>query len=262
MSTRESAPIGAPCWADLWTSDVVGSARFYGELFGWEAEEPNPEFGGYFMFTRNGVPTAGGMGDMGDTPEMRANNTWKVYLATEDMAKTIEAAKAGGAQITVPAMEVGDVGVQAVLIDPTGAGVGAWQAREFPGFTVLNEHGAPSWFELLTRDHAAAVDFYRNVFHWQTNAVGDSDEFRYTTMSDPRGEGDLAGIMDAAGFLAPDAPSHWSIYWEVDDAMAVVKRVKELGGSVVMDAEDTPYGRLATVADPAGAQFKLRQVTS
>ncbi len=29
-------------------------------------------------------------------------------------------------------------------------------------------------------------------------------------------------------------------------------------GSVVMDAEDTPYGRLAVVTDPTGAQFKLR----
>jgi uncharacterized protein len=34
-----------------------------------------------------------------------------------------------------------------------------------------------------------------------------------------------------------------------------------LGGSLVADAEDTPYGRLATVSDPAGAQFKLRTVT-
>ena len=57
MTTRDSAPIGAPCWADLWTSDVEGSRRFYSELFGWEANEPSPEFGGYFMFTRNGVPT-------------------------------------------------------------------------------------------------------------------------------------------------------------------------------------------------------------
>lgn len=54
-------------------------------------------------------------------------------------------------------------------------------------------------------------------------------------------------------------PSHWSVYWEVDDADAVVTKVKALGGSVVMDATDTPYGRLATVTDPAGAQFKLRR---
>src|SRR5579859_213502 len=118
MPTRDHAPIGSPCWADLWTSDVEGSRRFYSELFGWEAQAPSPEFGGYFMFTRNGVPVAGGMGDMGD---MRANDTWSIYLATDDIAKTVEAAEAEGAQILGPAMPVADLGTQAVLIDPTGA---------------------------------------------------------------------------------------------------------------------------------------------
>ncbi|HLM95891.1 MAG TPA: VOC family protein [Acidimicrobiales bacterium] len=256
MPTRHSAPTGSPCWVDLWTSDVEGSRTFYSELFGWEAQEPSPEFGGYFMFTRDGVPVAGAMGDMGD---MAANDTWKVYLHTDDVAKTLEAAVAEGAQVVAPAMPVADLGTQAVLIDPTGADLGAWQPGTFPGFTVLNEHGAPSWFELHTRDHATAVAFYRSVFGWDTDTVGDSDEFRYTTMRDPSGDGELAGIMDASAFLPEGAPAHWSVYWEVDDSDRTVAKVKALGGSVVMDAVDTPYGRLATVADPAGAQFKLRR---
>jgi predicted enzyme related to lactoylglutathione lyase len=255
MPTRDSAPLGSPCWADLWTSDVEGSRKFYSDLFGWEAQEPSPEFGGYFMFTRNGVPAVGAMGDMGD---MKANDTWSIYLNTDDIAKTVAAAETEGAQVIAPVMAVADLGSQAVLIDPTGAHVGAWQPGTFPGFTVLDEHGAPSWFELHTRDHAAAVDFYRSVFHWDTSVVGDSDEFRYTVMRNPGGEGELAGIMDASAFLPEGVPSHWSVYFEVDDADATIAKVKALGGSVVVDAEDTPYGRLATVADPAGAQFKLR----
>jgi uncharacterized protein len=254
MPTRDIAPIGAPCWADLWTSDVEGSRTFYRELFGWEAQEPSEEFGGYFMFTREGVPVAGGMGDMGD---MRADNTWKIYLATDDINKTVEAAQAEGAVIIGPSMAVADLGTQAVLIDPTGAPLGAWQPGTFQGFAVLNEPGAPSWFELHTREHAAAVAFYRSVFRWDTSAVSDSDEFRYTVMRDPRGEGELAGIMDAASFLPEGRPAHWSIYWGVEDAHASVAKVKALGGSVVTDPEDTPYGRLATVRDPAGAEFKL-----
>jgi len=255
MPTRDSAPIGSPCWADLWTSDVEGSRKFYSDLFGWEAQEPSPELGGYFMFTRNGVPTAGAMGDMGD---MRANNTWNIYLDSDDIAKTIDAAEAEGAQVIAPAMPVADLGTQAVLIDPTGAHLGAWQPGTFPGFTVLNEHGAPSWFELLTRDYAGAVAFYRSVFRWETDTVGDSDEFRYTTMRDPRGAGELAGIMDAKAFLPEGEPANWSIFWEVDDVAATLAQVKALGGSVVTDARDTPYGRLAAAADPAGALFKLR----
>ncbi len=255
MPTRDSAPIGSPCWADLWTSDVEGSRRFYGELFGWEAQEPSPEFGGYFMFTRDGVPTAGAMGDMGDGP---ADNSWRIYLDTDDIAKTLAAAEAGGAQVISPAMPVADLGTQAVLVDPTGAHLGAWQPGTFPGFTVLGEHGAPSWFELHTRDYEAAVAFYRSV---STTTVADSDEFRYATMRDPGGGDDLAGIMDASAILPEDAPAHWSVYWEVADADASVAKVKVLGGSVVTDAENSPYGRLATVADPAGARFRPRSTS-
>ncbi|HXZ83612.1 MAG TPA: VOC family protein [Acidimicrobiales bacterium] len=259
MPSREKAPIGAPCWTDLWTSDVEVSRRFYSELFGWRAEEPNAEFGGYFMFSRAGVPVAGGMGDMGD---MRANDTWKVFLASDDIARTADAAASSGARIAAPPMAVDDLGSQFVLVDPTGAEVGVWQAGTFPGFTVLAEHGAPSWFELLTRDHAAAVAFYRTVFGWDTSSVGDSDEFRYTTMRDPSGEGELAGIMDASASLPSGAPAQWVVYWDVDDISVAIATVRSLDGSVVTDVEDTPYGLLATVADPLGAQFKLHATAS
>src|SRR5579872_917635 len=123
MPTRDSAPNGSPCWIDLWTSDVGGSRRFYAELFGWQAEEPSAEFGGYFMFTRDGVPVAGGMGGM---PEMPAQNVWRAYVATDDITKTIETAEAEGAQLVVPSMPVADLGVQGMLIDPTGATIGLW----------------------------------------------------------------------------------------------------------------------------------------
>jgi uncharacterized protein len=255
MPSRTSAPIGSPCWVDLFTSDVEGSRRFYSELFGWTAEAPSPEFGGYFMFTRNGAPVAGGMGDMGD---IKATNSWSIYLATDDIAKTLEVAEAEGAQTISPAMAVADLGTQAILNDPTGAHLGVWQPGTFPGFTVLGEQSAPGWFELHTRDFDKAVAFYRSAFRWDTQDIGDGHDFRYTVMRNPSGPGELAGIMDAKGSLPEGAPAFWSVYWHVDDAPATVARVKALGGSVVMDVDDTPYGRLATVKDPAGAEFKLR----
>lgn len=84
------------------------------------------------------------MGDMGD---MKANDTWKIYLATDDMAKTVETAQAKGAEVIGPSMAVADLGTQAVLVDPCGAHLGVWQPDTFQGFTVLGEPGTPSWFE-------------------------------------------------------------------------------------------------------------------
>jgi predicted enzyme related to lactoylglutathione lyase len=150
---------------------------------------------------------------------------------------------------------VGDLGTMAVVADPGGAGIGVWQPGLHQGFGVFGEPGAPSWFELHTRDYELAVAFYRNVFRWDTHSVGDTPEFRYTTLK--HGESWLAGIMDASAFLAEGSPAHWSVYFGVEDADAALKRIVDLGGSIVAPAEDTPYGRLATATDPTGAQFKL-----
>jgi hypothetical protein len=254
MPTRETAPIGAPCWIDLQTSSAERSRDFYGRLFGWTADEPAEQFGGYFTFSRDGVPVAGCMPSQpGDAP----TDFWSVYLSTDDAAKTLDAVAPAGGQVVVPAMAVGDLGTMAIVTDAGGAVVGLWQPNQFAGITVLGEPGAPSWFELLTRDYQAAIGFYREVFRWDTTAISDTPELRYTTLRDPGSDGWLAGIMDAAGFLPDGAPAAWSVYIGVDDADATLAKAAELGGSIVAAAQDTPYGRLATAADPAGAQFKL-----
>ncbi len=101
-----------------------------------------------------------------------------------------------------------------------------------------------------------AVQFYRDVFKEDARAMSDAPEFRYTTLND--GEDQVAGIMDASMF-PPEAPSGWSIYFGTDDTDKSLVRIVDLGGKVVLPAEDTPYGRLAQASDPTGALFKLVQ---
>jgi uncharacterized protein len=212
------------------------------------------EFGGYFNFRRNDVLVAGCMASQ---PGAGQPDVWSVYLATDDAAKTLEAASANGGQVQVEAMTVADLGTMAYLSDPGGATVGIWQPGRHPGFTVLGEAGAPSWFELHTRDYERAVDFYRAVFGWDTKVLSDTPQFRYTTFR--RRDDWLAGINDASimGSLGEGAPAHWSVYFGVDDTDAALARVKELGGSIVRPAEDTPYGRLGAATDSTGAPFSL-----
>jgi predicted enzyme related to lactoylglutathione lyase len=252
MPTRDTAPVGAPCWVDLATSDTERSRDFYCQLFGWTAEEPNEQFGGYFNFAKDGVRIAG---CMASRPGVGVPDVWSVYLATDDAGKTVDAAAAGGGQVIVPTMAVEDLGTMAFVADPGGAAIGVWQPGLHPGFTVFGEAGTPSWFELHTRDYQAAIDFYRSVFRWDTHVVSDTPKFRYTTLKD--GEGWLAGIMDASGMLPKGVPAHWSVYFGADDTDATLAKVVDLGGSILTAAEDTPYGRLATAADPVGAKFKL-----
>ncbi len=254
MPTRETAPNGAPCWTDLMTSDVAGARAFYTQLFGWTADEPNEELGGYFTFYRDGVRVAGGFPKMPGREAMP--DVWSVYLATDNAEKTVETATAEGGNVIAPAMAVHDLGTMAVVSDPGGAAIGMWQPGTHTGFGVLLEARAPSWFELHTRNYEAAIAFYQNVFGWETRTMSDTPELRYTVLNNPEGDGELAGIMDSSGFL-PEGVSYWVVYLGSDDADATVAKAVELGGSVVRPAEDTPYGRLAVLADPSGAKFSI-----
>ena len=53
---------GAPCWIDLFSSDTKRAKEFYGRLFGWTTG-PGPEYGGYFIFQKDGKAVAGCMGN-------------------------------------------------------------------------------------------------------------------------------------------------------------------------------------------------------
>ena len=253
MPARENAPLGSPIWVDLMTSDTDGARAFYGELFGWECAEPNADFGGYANFTKDGDL----MGGLMAKQEEAMPDVWTIYLEVADAEKTVAQATDRGLGVIVPAMAVGDLGTMAVVIDPSGAAIGMWQPGTHTGFGRWMEDGTPGWFELHTRGYDEVIPFYQDVFGWETNTEGDGPDFRYTT--EVVGETQYAGIMDASGFLPEGVPSNWSVYFHVDDADAAIAKVVELGGAVVMPAEDTPYGRLATVTDPTGALFRLHQ---
>jgi uncharacterized protein len=249
---REGAPLGAPCWIDLATSDVDKAKDFYGTVFGWTFESAGPKYGGYINASKDGQPVAG---LMYNDPKWNSPDGWTTYLHTADINATIAEATKAGATTCVAPMEVKDKGHMAMLTDPTGAFVGLWQPIGHQGFNVINEAGAPVYHQLTTRDYGKALDFYREVFGWQTETVSDTDEFRYSTaVFDGQA---LLGVMDGTQDLCVGAPSNWFFFLGSEDVDKTVQLVKDNGGTVIRDAEDTPYGRLAAVADPTGAGFNL-----
>jgi uncharacterized protein len=248
-------PIGAPCWLDLGTSDAEQGPEFYGRLFGWTAAEASEQFGGYFMFMREGVPVAGCMPRVPGMPGEDLPDAWTVYLSVTDAKATVERGLARGGQLFEGPMEIADLGVEAILADQVGARVGAWQAGSFPGCTVFGEPGTPAYFELITRDYATAVEYYSEVFGWRGEVAGDSDDFRLTVLRD--GAETIAGIMDGAAFLPPGQEDAWNVYFKVSDTDAALARATSLGAAVTQPAMETPFGRLAGLADPTGARFKL-----
>ena len=194
---RETAPIGAPCWIDLFTSDPDRSQAFYCELFGWTAEPPAEEYGGYFNFDLDGVRVAGSMRNDGSSG---APDLWSVYLAVRDAEATIGAATAARQPGDRPGDAGRDLGTIGVVTDPGGAGIGMWQPAEHKGFGIIGEPGAPSWFELHTREYDKSVQFYNDVFAWDAHTVAESPEFRYTTLRRGRDRSSRGSWMRAVSF--------------------------------------------------------------
>ena len=254
-----SAPLGAPIWFDLVSSDPARAAEFYHELFGWElATPPQEKFGGYQNFTLNGKQIAGLAPHMS---EAGPPNIWSVYLHTADGDATVAAAEAAGGSVRVPPMQLEDLGSMMVVIDPAGAAIGFWEPGTHVGFTEWGEHGAPYWFECQSKDYDASLAFYRTVLGARIDEIGtggDPDAVgpdRYGQVF--AGESAYAGIMDAAKLFPPEVPSFWQVYVTVDDVAATVKQTEAIGGEIVMPGEETPYGTLAVIKDPLGALICL-----
>ncbi len=254
MPKPDIAP-GDPCWIDLMTSDPEKSREFYARLFGWTYETGDEEkYGGYVTAFVEGAPVAGMMKNDG---ESGYPDVWTTYLRVEDISTTAEAVVAAGGQVLMPPMEVPEQGHMAMFSDAGGAAFGAWQFGGHTGFQLKGEPGAPFWHELHTRKYAPAVTFYQDAFGWDTAVMSDSEDFRYTTLGS--GGHARAGIMDASFYLPDGVPSNWQIYFGVANADAVVETAKSFGAKVIHPAEDSPFGRMATLTDPTGAVFKIAQ---
>jgi predicted enzyme related to lactoylglutathione lyase len=125
--------------------------------------------------------------------------------------------------------------------------------------TAVAEHGGQVLMEPMdvpdAKDYPAAVRFYQDVFGWETEVMADAPDFKYTTLG--AGDAARAGIIDASLYLPEQIPSHWQVYFGVEDTDASVAKAVSMGASVLEPAQDSPFGRVATLADPTGATFKI-----
>lgn len=107
----------------------------------------------------------------------------------------------------------------------------------------------------MTKRYRASVSFYRDTFGLDAVTAAETENFRYTNLD--RDGRHLAGIMDVGRLLPAGAPSHWETCFGVEDLDQALASVRALGGQVLQAPRQTPYGRLANVADPMGATFAL-----
>jgi len=230
---NDNQPPGTPTWLDLHVPDVGAAEDYYGRVFGWTFGES--ELGTLCLL--RGRPVAA---------IHRGTGGWRAHLATSDCDATVKAVEHAGGTVVEAPHDVGDLGRAALVTDATGAVVGLWQGRTFPGCQLVNEPATLVRNDLVTGSPAVAREFYVAVFGFTLDGNPDLPEFDFTFLRRPDGH-EVGGIMGL-----PGTPSAWNTTFEVADTDATLARA-----GVTVTPDDTPYGRSATFHDPFGVELSI-----
>ncbi len=117
--------------------------------------------------------------------------------------------------------------------------------------------GVPCWIDTSQPDPDAVLDFYSGLFGWEFENVMPEDSDGKYFFARLRG-GDVAAV----GSIPEGAPpmAVWNTYIWVEGADETAAKVRDAGGSVVMEPFDIPgSGRMAVFTDPEGAVFCVWQ---
>ena len=245
---------GTVSWVDLASKDMEKAKTFYSKLFGWQPQTiEDPQAGGYTMFMINGKQ-ATALGPNQDENQPPA--AWSIYFATEDAKKTAQAVKEAGGKVIVEPMDVMGQGTMAVFQDSTGAFFSVWQPGIHKGFEVSpGQPNTYAWAELNTRGIDKARDFYKKVFGWSSKispmGPGQPDYTEFQVKGESQ-----AGGMEMT-MQPANVPPYWMVYFASTDVDASTKKVKELGGKVMVEPQDFPGGRFSINSDPQGGVFGI-----
>lgn len=252
----ESYAAGTPSWVDLMTTDQDSAIDFYCDLFGWQAMKSGEDMGNYAMCMNGDQPVAG-IGPIPDGSPTPA--AWTTYISVDDADAVAAAAADAGGQVIAPVMTVEGEGQKAgrmaIIADPAGGVFGIWEPHDHKGSGLANEPGSFTWNELLSRDPQASRDFLGTLFGYEWEAMEGVEQMEYYTAK--VGGRNVLGTMVVPPAIPAEVPSYWNTYFAVADTDDTVARAVASGGSVLAPAFDSPFGRMAVLADPQGASFSV-----
>src|SRR5918997_7001063 len=119
MGKRDRYEPGTFCWVELQTTDREAAKAFYGELFGWEAEDTSAgDAGTYTMLRLDGDEVCGLYEMEAERREQGIPPHWLSYVSVEDADATALRASALGGTAFGGAFDFGDAGRMAFVQDP------------------------------------------------------------------------------------------------------------------------------------------------
>ena len=258
MKQKKQFPIGSFSWVDLATTDLEAAKKFYSAILGWkDLGGGTPENFFYTFMGMNAETQVCAFFPINE--EMKKKNIpthWKSYVSVESVESVAQKVTENGGEVLMGPMEVFDAGIMLTFRDPGGAILNVWEAKNHAGAPPMdNAPGSFSWNELQTHNFDEVTEFYQNVFDWEI----EKQEGPCTYASLKNHGRNNGGIVKIDPSWGENIPSHWQVYFTVENCDEATQRVKDLGGVVLKETFDLPdnIGRMSVVQDPQGGVFSL-----
>jgi uncharacterized protein len=111
-------------WNELRTRDAQRAMKFYADTIGWSFEAAaTPDGHTYWVAMSDGRPVAG-LFQLTDAMFDGVPESWMSFLAVDDVDARVAGALEAGAKLVMPIFDVPYVGRIAMLMEPSGAGIG------------------------------------------------------------------------------------------------------------------------------------------
>ena len=228
--------------------------RFYADLFGWQSKDnPTDQGGVYTMFQQDGLDICG-MGEMSAAMKQSGMPAvWNNYVSVDDADAVAARVVELGGRVEMPVMQVMAAGRMAMFADTAGARFAIWEVGEHVGAGLVNEPNSLGWNALGTREPAAAMAFYGDLFGRTFDSSGDG--YREIKLG-----GRANGGIRTVGPDEPEGPPRWVPYFSVADCDVSVARLQALGGRALMAPVDIEPGRFCVVLDGQGALMTVMRI--
>lgn len=239
-------------WADLSTFDVEKAKTFYGNCLHWQTMGADGEYQTSFA---KRVPVAG----LYDMPQkfqdMGMPSFWMSYIQVEDVAATVENARALGAKVEVSPQASPMGGNLALIRDPAGAGFTLYQSDTALPLQPQNWHGGRVLHELNVSDLAVVEGFYYKLFGWRFVKVSSNGRYDIRNAKEQQ----VAKVQVAPNDVKGDK-EYWGIYFAVNSLQQAKQQIEQSGGSIITELQvDRSAGLIAQ--DNQGAIFYLKEIS-
>ena len=236
----------------LATPDLAGSKQFYGGLFGWTFQDINLGPTTYSQAFLAGQPVAGLVG-RALPPGGQHRPSWLTMIAAQDVPALTAAAAQRGAKPLFGPRDIPGLGQEAIMADPQGAPFGLLASSSGDPADKLVPAGGWIWTVLFAPDPEADAGFYQTLFNYSLTPMPGRNEAGHFLLSSE--EFARASVNPLPPGHA-DGAAYWLSFVRVPDAAKAVT----LGGRVLVSPRaDRHGGRIAVIADPAGAPFGVME---